>query len=71
MAKGRVHLEIDRCKACQLCITFCSRNVLGLDEHTINSLGYHPVTAVNPEECNGCAVCAMMCPDLVIEVERE
>lgn len=71
MAKGRVRLDTDRCKACQLCIHFCPRQVLGLDEHTINSLGYHPVAALHPDECNGCATCAMMCPDLVIEVERE
>lgn len=39
----------------------------------INSMGFHPAT-VEPENmdtCIGCATCARMCPDLVIEVEKE
>lgn len=71
MAKGRVRFFIERCKACELCVRFCPRDVLGLNEHTINILGYHPVADLNPDECNGCGTCALMCPDMVIEVERE
>jgi 2-oxoglutarate ferredoxin oxidoreductase subunit delta len=24
-----------------------------------------------PEKCVGCAICAWMCPDVVIEIERD
>lgn len=33
-------------------------------------LGYHPVTVTDMDKCSGCALCARMCPDLVIQVER-
>jgi 2-oxoglutarate ferredoxin oxidoreductase subunit delta len=35
-----------------------------------NDNGYFVVENFNPEECIGCANCAVMCPDCVIEVER-
>jgi 2-oxoglutarate ferredoxin oxidoreductase subunit delta len=71
MAKGKVRIHADECKACELCINFCPKDVLGLDKHNINALGYHPVTDLLPDNCTGCGICALMCPDLVIEVERE
>ncbi|QGT99875.1 hypothetical protein SYNTR_1282 [Candidatus Syntrophocurvum alkaliphilum] len=71
MPKGRVRFVAELCKACQLCVRFCPKDVLSLDKHIINVLGYHPVKAINPDDCNGCATCALMCPDLVITVERE
>jgi 2-oxoglutarate ferredoxin oxidoreductase subunit delta len=70
MAKGRVRLFPERCKACGLCIEFCPKDVLGFDEESINMLGYHPIKDLKPESCTGCAICAVVCPDLVIEVER-
>ncbi len=36
-----------------------------------NEMGYHTATVTQREKCTGCALCALMCPDLVIEVERE
>lgn len=71
MSKGRVRFDTDRCKACELCVSFCPKQVLGLDQNMINVLGYHPVTALKPEDCTGCGTCALMCPDVIIEVERE
>lgn len=71
MAKGRVHFFSEECKACELCVHFCPKDVLGLDMANINTLGYHPVTAVLPDNCTGCGICALMCPDMVIVVERE
>lgn len=71
MAKGKVRFFTEQCKACKLCVHFCPQGILGLNEHTVNSLGYHPVTILNPELCTGCGICALMCPDLIIVVERE
>jgi 2-oxoglutarate ferredoxin oxidoreductase subunit delta len=34
-------------------------------------MGFHPVSISDMEQCTGCATCARMCPDLVIEVEKE
>lgn len=71
MAKGRVRFRVERCKACELCVKFCPKEVLVLDKNIINPMGYHPITAVREDACNGCGICAVMCPDLVIVVERE
>jgi 2-oxoglutarate ferredoxin oxidoreductase subunit delta len=71
MAKGKVRFNSDECKASVLCVHFCPKDVLGLDMEHINAMGYHPVTDLLPANCTGCGICALMCPDLVIEVERE
>jgi 2-oxoglutarate ferredoxin oxidoreductase subunit delta len=71
LAKGKVVINEDRCKGCELCTTVCPHKILALDPKKINKLGYHPVTLTDPEECIGCALCARMCPDCVIEVYRE
>ena len=37
----------------------------------INSKGYHTAGSKAENECNGCALCALMCPEAAIEVYRE
>lgn len=71
MARGRLKFDDERCKACELCITFCPQGILQLNPDQMNILGYHPVSVSDEEKCNGCAICAMMCPDMIIMVERE
>jgi 2-oxoglutarate ferredoxin oxidoreductase subunit delta len=36
----------------------------------VNGKGYNYAYPVNPELCNGCANCAMVCPDGVITVYK-
>lgn len=71
MAKGRVTINVERCKGCGLCVSVCPKKILSLDKNTINSKGYNPSSCINPDECIGCANCALICPDSVITVERE
>jgi len=70
MASGRVTIDVGRCKGCELCINFSPCKVLSLDSGTLNVKGYHPARAVNPDDCTGCGICALMCPDVAIAVER-
>lgn len=70
-AKGVVTFSSERCKACGLCVAFCPNKVIALDEKNMNSQGYSPAYAANPDECIGCGICALMCPDVAIKVERE
>lgn len=71
MAKGRVVIEIERCKGCELCRQACPQHVLQLSE-SFNSKGYRPVILVDPAyACTGCALCAVMCPDACFTVYRE
>jgi 2-oxoglutarate ferredoxin oxidoreductase subunit delta len=36
-----------------------------------NARGYRPVELLDPEDkCTGCALCALICPDVVLTVYR-
>ncbi len=50
------------CKKCGICIAFCPRQVLGLDES-----GY-PVIK-DADRCTACQLCATRCPDFAITVD--
>ena len=49
MAKGRVSIVVERCKACGFCVEFCPTKVLALSS-AFNSKGYHPPHVVAPEK---------------------
>ncbi len=66
--KGRVEIDIQRCKGCELCTAACKEQALSLSE-TINIKGYRYILA-NNDLCNGCVNCALVCPDAVITVYR-
>src|SRR5258708_39147107 len=65
VAKGRVSIVVERCKACGFCVEFCPTKVLALSS-AFNSKGYHPPHVVNPDKCSGCDLCGMYCPDFAI-----
>lgn len=66
--KGKVIIEIEKCKGCELCKTACKENALVLSD-TINIKGYRYIIA-NNDLCTGCVNCALVCPDAVITVYR-
>jgi 2-oxoglutarate ferredoxin oxidoreductase subunit delta len=39
-------------------------------EDGYNRKGHRPSTFVKPDQCTGCAICALVCPDVAIEVWR-
>ena len=67
MAKGKVTFDVERCKSCGL----CPKEILAIDTDYINQKGYNPAKVIDEEKCVGCASCALMCPDVVITVERD
>ena len=69
MAKGRVSIVVERCKACGFCVEFCPTKVLALSS-AFNSKGYHPPHMLNAEKCSGCDLCGMYCPDFAIYGQR-
>ena len=72
MAKGRIAINVERCKGCELCTTACPQNVIRMDVHRLNNKGYHPAWLDDPHgKCTGCALCAVICPDAVITVYRQ
>ena len=70
MARGRVVIDVDRCKGCGLCTHVCPVEILALSTEVFNARGYHPVVVSDAEACIGCASCAAICPDVVFTVYR-
>lgn len=66
--KGKVEIEINRCKGCELCTIECKEGALSLGD-SLNIKGYRYVVA-NNDRCTGCVNCALVCPDAVITVYR-
>ncbi len=67
--KGRIEVDEQLCKGCELCIPACPQDVMGLAER-ITAKGYHPSELIK-EGCTGCGVCAVVCPEAAITVYRE
>lgn len=66
----RITVDDHFCKGCGLCVDACPTHIIELDASRITAKGYHPAHVVRPEGCTGCMSCALMCPDVAIEVIR-
>ncbi|MCG8553555.1 MAG: 4Fe-4S binding protein [Desulfobacterales bacterium] len=64
MAKGKtITHTIDEswCKGCGICVHFCPKKVLEMDAN-------EKAVAVRAEDCIGCRLCELRCPDLAIQI---
>ncbi len=68
--KGKVIIDVERCKGCEVCVAACPSDVLSLSRK-VNGKGYNYASVVKAEDCVGCASCALVCPDSCIVVYRE
>ncbi|HSL91475.1 MAG TPA: ferredoxin family protein [Candidatus Limnocylindrales bacterium] len=68
-ATGRIEIDFERCKACELCVPACPKDCIEIGVK-INRQGYAAAVFARPEDCTGCAICAEACPDVCIEVWR-
>ena len=65
--KGALIIDTEKCKHCKACELHCK--CIGLSKH-VNAKGYNYLEMTNEDACVGCASCAVICPDGVIEVYR-
>lgn len=59
--KKEIIINREWCKGCGICVAFCPREALTLDEEEKAVLSA-------PENCDGCGLCELRCPDIAIEV---
>ena len=61
--KAEFKIKTERCKGCGICVAFCPKQVLAVDE-----LG--KVYVKDQEKCIACGQCEMRCPDYAIFVDK-
>jgi 2-oxoglutarate ferredoxin oxidoreductase subunit delta len=66
---GKIVIDKERCKGCQLCMDTCPQKMIRIAEG-FNEKGYHFVVFEDSEECTGCTMCGLICPDMAIEVYK-
>ncbi|HBF42840.1 MAG TPA: 4Fe-4S ferredoxin [Desulfobacteraceae bacterium] len=59
--KKEVIINREWCKGCGICVAFCPKEVLEMDEED------KPLWA-HPEDCINCGLCELRCPDIAIEL---
>ena len=70
MKKYLVFIDEKICKGCGLCVFYCPKNVLKLADK-MNQKGYNIAEVVNLDDCIGCRLCDIACPDFAIYVQED
>ena len=61
--KRKRTVNVEWCKGCGICVAFCPKGVMDLDES-------EKAAIVRPDDCIDCGLCELRCPDLAIESEE-
>ncbi|MGQ9508451.1 MAG: 4Fe-4S dicluster domain-containing protein [Thermodesulfobacteriota bacterium] len=75
MAQGMIDISPELCKDCKLCISVCPKKLIETSDR-LNQKGYYPAFYIEKNlkkenrKCTGCALCAIFCPEMAIEVYR-
>ncbi|OPY71116.1 MAG: Pyruvate synthase subunit PorD [Syntrophorhabdaceae bacterium PtaU1.Bin034] len=67
--KGTIEIDRERCKGCFFCIEHCPKKAIALSGK-LNLKGYFVAELNSDNGCTGCATCAVVCPEVAIEVYK-
>ena len=60
-AMHKVNIYKGWCKKCGICVAFCPKDVLEINEGVLK--------VARPDDCIKCMLCELRCPDFAITVE--
>jgi 2-oxoglutarate ferredoxin oxidoreductase subunit delta len=60
----KIAIRKERCKGCNVCVTFCPKKILALDLLAM-------IYITDDGACVQCGRCEMLCPDFAIRVNKE
>lgn len=69
-SKYKIIVRQEFCKGCNLCIEYCNKKVL-VESESLNKAGYHYADPACSDQCVGCMICTLVCPEVAIEVYDE
>lgn len=67
---AKIKLNQHWCKGCGLCIEICPKNVYDR-EVNVSAKGFREIIIKNPDACNQCMLCELLCPDLAITIQKK
>ena len=68
--KGEIKVIELNCLGCGYCAKYCVRDGIVMTGDKFSAKGFPLPTFVNPENCNACGNCRIMCPHFAIEVYK-
>lgn len=57
--KSSLQVKKEWCKGCNICVAFCPKSVLALDQN-------NKIEIVDIDSCISCGLCELRCPDFAI-----
>lgn len=65
-----VWVDESRCKACNICVSYCPSGTLAMKEDP-NAIQGMMIEVLDPTTCIGCRDCEIHCPDFAIYVAEK